>query len=241
MNFNVLTSSDKVNKWQRARTPEQQEKRHNDILRAAYVLFRDKDFEEISLNSIAEEAKLSKTSIYLYFKTREEIFMHIFEEAFRECITNSVKVLGNLQEGADASEIAHAWIRVLWNNERMCSLAPLLQLTIEHNISEDLLADKLRMKLEESKKLQKSLQRFIPGISLTDTFTMVLYALNLFSQFVANARNRRLLSVLSSDEFSPLHIDLKQFTINGVARLLDSYINQYIGITNKCKFNESKK
>jgi len=229
----VLKDTQKSDRWQRARTPEQQEKRRLDILQAAYKLFLDKDFEEISLNSIATESKLSKPSIYLYFKTREEIFMHIFEEAFREWITNSVKVLGTMHEGADSGEIAHAWIDVLWNNERMCSLAPLLQLTIEHNISEDLLTDTLRMKLEESKKLQKSMQRFIPGINLTDTFTMILYALNLFSQFVANARNRRLLSVLSSDEFSSLHIDLTQFTINGVARLLDSYMNQYIGIINK--------
>jgi len=233
MNKNEYTSTGKAYKWQRARTPVQQEKRRLDILQAAYKLFRSQDFEEISLNSIAEEAKLSKTSIYLYFKTREEIFMHIFEEAFREWITNSMKALDNLPEGSASQEIAATWIGVIWDNERMCSIAPLLQLTIEHNISEDILADKMRMKLEESKKLQKSMQRFIPGISLTETFTMILYALNLFSQFVANARNRRLLNVLSGDEFASLHIDLKQFTVNGVSRLLDSYMNQYIGINNK--------
>ncbi len=233
MDSKVLIKTEQSNKWQRARKSDQKQKRRHEILQAAYKLFRDKDFEEISLNSIAEEAKLSKTSIYLYFNTREEIFIHIFEEAFREWITNSVKAFGKLPEGSTPWEIAIAWIEVIWDNERMCSIAPLLQLTIEHNVSEDLLANKLRMKLEESKKLQKSMQRFIPGLNLTDTFAMILYAFNLFSQFVANAKNRRLLNVLEGDEFSFLHIDLKQLTTNGVARLLDSYMNQYIGINSK--------
>jgi hypothetical protein len=114
----------------------------------------------------------------------------------------------------------------MWNNERMCSIAPLLQLTIEHNISEDLLAEKLKMKLEESRKLQKSMQRLIPGISVEDTFRLILYTFNLFSQFIANARNDRLLKVLASEEFSYLHIDLKEWTVSGVAMFIDSFRNK---------------
>lgn len=226
MNSNVLTSPGKVKKWQRARTPEQQEKRRHDILKAAYLLFRDMDFADITLNSIAKESKLSKTSIYLYFKTREEIFMQIFGEVFREWIAHSIVELDKISQKADSRKIAGTWIHILWSNERMCSIAPLLQLTIEHNISEEILAEKLKMKLEESKKLQKTMQRFIPGISVEDTFRLVLYTFNLFSQFIANARNDRLLKVLASEEFSYLHIDLKEWTVSGVAMFIDSFRNK---------------
>ena len=214
--------------WQRARTPEQQDKRREGILQAAYTVFRDMDFETISLNSIAREAKLSKTSVYLYFNTREEIFIHIFMESFREWILNSVNAFEKLSDSSSAQDIANAWVNATWYDERMCSLAPLVNASIERNVSDDLLADIVWMKINESSRLQLALKRFIPVISDRDASELLLFTLNLFSQFIANERNHNLLRVLKGEIFSAMDIHIRELLVKGVARLISSYMSYKI-------------
>ncbi len=223
----LIAGQGSAKEWQRARKPDQRKKRRQDILHAAYRLFRDEDFSGISLNSIAREAQLSKTSIYLYFKTREEIFLHIYMNAFRDWISHSVTALKRLQSGSTAGIIAETWIDVLWNDEKMCSLSPLVNASIEHNVSDGLLADVVRMKLDESKRLHMALKRFLPYLSERNAYELLLYTINLFSQFIANEKNKQLLWVLGNDEFSGKGIHIRKLYIDGVSRLIFSYGMQY--------------
>jgi len=47
--------------------------RRNDILDAAERLFFKHGFDQVSIDQIAEEAELAKGTIYLYFKSREDL------------------------------------------------------------------------------------------------------------------------------------------------------------------------
>jgi TetR/AcrR family transcriptional regulator len=48
--------------------------RRNDILNAAENLFFSKGFENVSLNEIAKKVHLGRSTIYLYFENKEELF-----------------------------------------------------------------------------------------------------------------------------------------------------------------------
>lgn len=70
--------------------------RKNAILKAARRLFFDNGFRPVTVESIAKKAELSKGSIYLYFKSKEEIYTHIllsdidkFHEHFKDLLKNS--------------------------------------------------------------------------------------------------------------------------------------------------------
>lgn len=54
--------------------------RKNDILEAALHLFAEKDFHEVTVDEIAERVGLSKGTLYLYFKNKEDLFFSIIEE-----------------------------------------------------------------------------------------------------------------------------------------------------------------
>ena len=54
--------------------------RKKDILEAALVLFAEKDFHEVTVDEIAECVGLSKGTLYLYFKNKEDLFFSIIEE-----------------------------------------------------------------------------------------------------------------------------------------------------------------
>ena len=49
------------------------------ILDSAEKLFVQKGYSETSINDIAAEADFSRTSIYQYFNSKEEIYLHILE------------------------------------------------------------------------------------------------------------------------------------------------------------------
>lgn len=52
------------------------------ILDASMKLFVEQGFENVSIRKIAELIEYSPTTIYLYFKDKDEIFFHLHEEGF---------------------------------------------------------------------------------------------------------------------------------------------------------------
>jgi AcrR family transcriptional regulator len=59
------------------RRKREKEHRRNDIINAAENLFFSKGFENVSLNEIANEVHLGRSTIYLYFENKEELFFAI--------------------------------------------------------------------------------------------------------------------------------------------------------------------
>ena len=55
----------------------EREQRRNDIIDAARKLFADKDFDEVSMNEIAGEVGLGKSTLYLYFKNKESLYFAV--------------------------------------------------------------------------------------------------------------------------------------------------------------------
>ena len=53
------------------------EKRRSEILAVAERLFQQKGFEKVTMEEIAEELDLSKSSIYVYFKNKDTLFFSI--------------------------------------------------------------------------------------------------------------------------------------------------------------------
>lgn len=77
------------------RRKREKENRRNAILKAARKLFFEKGFKQVTVESIAKKAELSKGSIYLYYNSKEEIYTQIllmdiekFHERFVGLIEN---------------------------------------------------------------------------------------------------------------------------------------------------------
>lgn len=66
-----------------ARSELDKEKRRNDILNAAEKLFFSKGYENVSMKDISKEVKFSRSTIYLYFENKEELFFAIVLRGIR--------------------------------------------------------------------------------------------------------------------------------------------------------------
>lgn len=59
------------------RRNRQKDKRRNEIINAAETLFFSKGYENISLDEIAKKVDLGRSTLYLYFENKEELFFAI--------------------------------------------------------------------------------------------------------------------------------------------------------------------
>jgi len=82
----------------RERKQREKERRCNDILDAAEKVFFSKGMEEATMEDVAEKAELSKGTLYLYFKNKQELYLgitkrglEILTEMFHDAMAQSGK------------------------------------------------------------------------------------------------------------------------------------------------------
>ncbi len=68
----------------RACSSSAKEERRSAILKAAAHLFSIREYREVSIDDVARGAGLAKGTVYLYFKTKETLFLELCAEAFRD-------------------------------------------------------------------------------------------------------------------------------------------------------------
>jgi AcrR family transcriptional regulator len=73
-------------------TDEEQQKRRKEIFAASVHLFLEKGFTETSMREIAEAAEVGKSTLYDYFKSKEEILVSYFESELVK-ITESAQTI----------------------------------------------------------------------------------------------------------------------------------------------------
>ena len=76
-----------------SRRKKEKEQRKTAILKASQQLFFKKGYQSVSVESIARKAQISKGTVYLYFKSKEEIYAQILLndiERFNEEVSDIV-------------------------------------------------------------------------------------------------------------------------------------------------------
>jgi AcrR family transcriptional regulator len=64
----------------RAVKDEQKQERRQALLDVAWQLFQTSSYLALTMNDVAERAGLAKGTVYLYFKTKEELFLSLQEQ-----------------------------------------------------------------------------------------------------------------------------------------------------------------
>jgi len=83
------------------RKEREKQQRREEIIQAAEKVFFTKGFEKSTMDDIAEHAELSKGTLYLYFKSKEDLHMAVARKAIGmlNSITEGVKMVqGNAME-----------------------------------------------------------------------------------------------------------------------------------------------
>lgn len=93
-------------------TPEERDKRLNIILDAARNIFLQKGFFKTTMEDIANESGLSRRTIYIYFKNKDEITYEIVVRAFSSIKTMVQEASASSKSGYDKlMDIRDGYIR----------------------------------------------------------------------------------------------------------------------------------
>ncbi len=126
----------------RARTDDQKLARREAILDTAAALFAEKDLPQLSMDALAAASGLAKGSLYLYFKTKEEVFLALLVReltAWFAAVGEQVRSAGLLKPKALADVLADSLVE----RRALTRMLAVLHITLEHNVSrESLLAFK---------------------------------------------------------------------------------------------------
>lgn len=125
--------------WERARSEEQIEYRINEILEATAKLYKEHRFEEITFVMIAKEAGFTRSNLYRYFKTKEDIFLKLLANDITVWRKDFATTFD--QEVNDLADFSQQWITLWLKHKRMLEMTTILYTLLEKNASLEALVD----------------------------------------------------------------------------------------------------
>ncbi len=84
--------------------------RREEIINACEKLYKSKNFKDITIKNIGEETTFSRTSIYNYFHTKEEIFLALFQREYERWVEELEEMYENnskMTKEMFADKLAH--------------------------------------------------------------------------------------------------------------------------------------
>ena len=119
----------------RAYSESDKQQRQQIIIEAAQHLLTEKGFYAISMDDVAKQAGLAKGTVYLYFKTKEELFLAVFEQLARAWIDEVMGAVAELDEPTSPEKVVGLLVDSIKDKELFTRLLAIKQILIEHNIS----------------------------------------------------------------------------------------------------------
>ena len=160
--------------------------RRNDIIDAAEKVFFSRGFESATMDEIAEMAELSKGTLYLYFKSKEDLQFAIF---MRGSDILMIMMKDNLSPGSNGYqrllELANSFIRFSREERNYFSLFMYYESSRMEALNID--QDQLQIYLKEDSPLALVTHQVVRGIqdgSLRDDLSAEVFSATLWSQML---------------------------------------------------------
>lgn len=119
---------------QRARREEDKEARRRQLLEAALGLYEATSYDEVKMADVAERAGLAKGTVFLYFPTKEALFLALLEELLFAWFERLEEVLQQAEGRWAGARLAQAVADSLEGQESLTRLLARLQTVLEQNV-----------------------------------------------------------------------------------------------------------
>ena len=144
-------------------SPELTSARKEEIISACRKLYETMSFKDITLKEIGQQTSFTRTSIYNYFETKEEIFLALFAqeyELFAKDLDELREQRETLSPDALSSELAHA----LERRPLMLKLLSMNLYDMEANSRMERLVEFKKAYGESSAAVDRCLKKFVPDL-----------------------------------------------------------------------------
>ena len=148
-------------------SPELTAARKEEIINACEQLYQTMSFKDITLKEIGNVTSFTRTSIYNYFRTKEEIFLALYEREYDRWNKELQSIL-NENEKLTKEELAEIIAVSISNRQQLLKLLSMNNYDMEENSRPELLTS-FKVAYGTSLKIMKQLlEKFCPEKSGQD-------------------------------------------------------------------------
>lgn len=209
----------------RARAPEAKTERRAAILRAAEALLRADPSATFSVDALASRAGLAKGTLYLYFRTREEVVLAVHEKQVHELFDAFEAALDD--PCADAHRVLEAGCRYHRERPESYALAANCRQCLDTNVSIDAAVSFKLGLAPRIAAIGARIESLVPGLAagegaalLMNSYAMII---GLWQQADTPARLRK---AMHRPELALFRIDFEKQLVAALNDLWDSALRR---------------
>ncbi len=140
-------------------------RRRDEIINACESLYERMSFKDVTIRKIGEVTSFTRTSIYNYFRSKEEIFLALLGREY-EALSLSIKDIRENNGSLSACEFASLLSHTIEKRVRLLKLVSMNHYEIEENSSLEALVEFKKLYAQAIDEVRACLQKFFP--SMTD-------------------------------------------------------------------------
>lgn len=148
----------------RAYSDEDKLKRRSSILAAAARLFESNRFRELTMTDIAKECGVSKGTLYVYFDTKESLFLSYAKQEIDEFFERLLNALSSHQKPSSVDVVVNAIGFAYAQRKPLIRLFAMLHRVLESNVELERVVEFRRSLLPYMDQVGRELEEHLPFI-----------------------------------------------------------------------------
>ena len=147
--------------------------RREEIINACEELYKKENFKDITLKQIGEKTTFSRTSIYNYFQTKEEIFLALFQREYEKWIEDLNKIYEK-NERLMIEELANKLAHTIEKRPTLLKLLAMNLYDMEDNSKMEALVEFKQAYGDSIKAVKRCLDKFVTNMNEEEKTNFIL-------------------------------------------------------------------
>lgn len=175
-------------------SPELIANRKEEIIDACATLYQQMSFKEITIIEIGKITSFTRTAIYNYFNTKEEIFLALLQREYELWVKELDEIISS-RESLSKAEFAEVLARSLENRRQLLKLMSMNHFDMEMNSRAENLTEFKRAYGKSLKAVRRCLDKFFPEMAPPDKENFIYaffpFVYGIYPYAVVTAEQRR--------------------------------------------------
>ncbi len=199
-------------------SPELTASRKEEIINACEKLYQTMSFKEITIKEIGAVTSFTRTSIYNYFQTKEEIFLALMQREYENWAAE-MNALAENNESMSADEFADAVAHSLESHEQLLKLLAMNHYDMEENSRPERLTEFKVAYGASLDAVRGCVRKFFPGTDC-ESFIFVFFPF-LFGVYPYSVATEKQLSAMREANM--------KFRMHSIYEIIYSCVMQLLG------------
>ena len=195
--------------------------RKEEIINACEKLYENNSFKDITIKSIGEETTFSRTSIYNYFQTKEEIFLALLKREYERWIKELNEMYEQNSEMAEEA-FADKLAKTVSKRRNLLKLLSMNMYDMEENSRMEELIEFKRAYGNAIKMVRKCVDKFFGKMSdeEKDEFVFLFFPL-MYGIYPYAEVTEKQMKAMNSAEVPFKYLSIYDITYKGILKLLN--------------------